>query len=173
MEFDEPARAELTHYAERPLAFLGRYIRRRGLAHAAILAAVLIAVGCAVGSQYGLKSLVDALSGPRAGAALWGAFALLVALIAGDNLFWRLAGWLANYTFVAVTVDLRADLFRHLTGHAPSYFADRMPGTLASRITATSNAVYAVENHVHLERVAALRCNRGFNRLSRDGQPAR
>src|SRR6185312_3705661 len=141
----EPAHEELTPYANRPLAFLGRYIRRRGLAHAAILAAVLIAVGCSVGSQYGLKALVDALSGPKIGAAIWGAFALLVALIVGDNLAWRLAGWLANYTFVAVTVDLRSDLFRHLTGHAPSYFADRMPGTLASRITATSNAVYAVE----------------------------
>jgi len=141
----EPAHEELTPYANRPLAFLGRYIRRRGLAHAAILAAVLIAVGCSVGSQYGLKALVDALSGPKIGAAIWGAFALLVALIVGDNLAWRLAGWLANCTFVAVTVDLRSDLFRHLTGHAPSYFADRMPGTLASRITATSNAVYAVE----------------------------
>jgi ATP-binding cassette subfamily B protein len=138
-------REELTWYAERPLAFLGRYIKRRGLAHGAILAAVLIAVGCSVGSQYGLKALVDALSGPKTGTAIWGAFAILVGLIAGDNLFWRGAGWLANYTFVAVTVDLRADLFRHLTGHAPSYFADRMPGTLASRITATSNAVYAVE----------------------------
>jgi ATP-binding cassette subfamily B protein len=141
----EAVREELTRYADRPLAFLGRYIRRRGLAHAAILAAVLIAVGCSVGSQYGLKSLVDALSGPKTGTAIWGAFAFLVALIAGDNFTWRLAGWLANYTFVAVTVDLRSDLFRHLTGHAPSYFADRMPGTLASRITATSNAVYAVE----------------------------
>jgi ATP-binding cassette, subfamily B, bacterial len=41
---------------------------------------------------------------------------------------------------------LRRDLFRHLTGHAPSYFADRMPGTLTSRVTATSNAVYTLEN---------------------------
>jgi ATP-binding cassette subfamily B protein len=141
----QPDREELTHFAERPLAFLGRYIKRRGLAHVAILAAVLIAVGCSVGSQYGLKAMVDALSGPKTGTAIWRAFAILVALIAGDNLFWRCAGWFANYTFVAITVDLRADLFRHLTGHAPSYFADRMPGTLASRITATSNAVYAVE----------------------------
>ncbi|HEY3920154.1 MAG TPA: ABC transporter ATP-binding protein [Stellaceae bacterium] len=106
---------------------------------------MLIAVGCSVGSQYGLKSLVDALSGPRINAAIWPAFALLIAFIGGDNLFWRLGGWIANYTFVGVTVDLRADLFRHLTGHAPSYFADRMPGTLASRVTATSNAVYAIE----------------------------
>ena len=37
-------------------------------------------------------------------------------------------------------------MFRHLTGHAPSYFADRLPGMLTSRITATSNAVYTVEN---------------------------
>jgi ATP-binding cassette subfamily B protein len=136
---------ELTRYADRPFAFLGRYLRRRAVAHITILAAVLFAVGCSVGSQYGLKSLVDALSGPKTGAAIWNAFALLVALIAGDNLSWRLAGWIANYTFVGVTVDLRSDLFRHLTGHAPSYFADRMPGTLASRITATSNAVYAIE----------------------------
>src|SRR5689334_1961051 len=144
MRFERP-HEELTRYADRPLAFLGRYIGRRAAAHAAILAAVLIAVGCSVAAQYGLKALVDALSGPKTGTAIWGAFALLVGLIAGDNIAWRLAGWLANYTAVAVTVDLRSDLFRHLTGHAPSYFADRIPGTLASRITATSNAVYTVE----------------------------
>src|SRR6476659_9256469 len=38
----------------------------------------------------------------------------------------------------------------HLRGRhgrfAPSYFADRLPGMLTSRITATSNAVYTVEN---------------------------
>jgi ATP-binding cassette subfamily B protein len=61
-------------------------------------------------------------------------------------LLWRLASWIASYTFVGVTGDLRRDLFRHLTGHSPSYFADRMPGTLSSRITATSNAVYQLEN---------------------------
>jgi ATP-binding cassette, subfamily B, bacterial len=138
-------RDELTRYADRPFAFLGRYLGHRWIAHTAILIAVLVAVGCSVASQYGLKSLVDALSGPKDSPAVWQAFAVLVGLIAGDNLFWRLAGWMANYTFVAVTVDLRADLFRHLTGHAPSYFADRMPGTLASRVTATANAVYAVE----------------------------
>ena len=45
-----------------------------------------------------------------------------------------------------MTGDLRPDLFRHLTGHAPSYFADRLPGVLTSRITATSNAVFTIEN---------------------------
>jgi ATP-binding cassette subfamily B protein len=36
---------------------------------------------------------------------IWGAFAVLVALIVGDNLLWRLAGWIASYTFVGVTGD--------------------------------------------------------------------
>ena len=40
---------------------------------------------------------------------------------------------------------MRRDLFRHLTGHSPSYFAERMPGTLTSRVTATSNAVFTGE----------------------------
>ena len=74
------------------------------------------------------------------------AFALLVSLIAADNLLWRVASWIASYSFVRVTGDLRSELFRHLTGHAPSYFQDRMPGTLTSRITATSNAIYTIEN---------------------------
>ena len=136
----------LSSYAERPIAFLLRYVRRRTLAHAAILAAVLGAVGCSVSTQYGVKFLVDTLSaGPR-GDAVWLAFAVLVSLIAADNLLWRLAGWIASHAFVGVTGDLRSELFRHLTGHAPSYFAERLSGTLTGRITATSNAVFAVEN---------------------------
>ena len=74
------------------------------------------------------------------------AFLLLVTLIAADNLLWRVASWIASYTFVGVTGDLRRDIFRHLTGHSPSYFSDRLPGMLSSRITATSNAVFTVEN---------------------------
>ena len=41
---------------------------------------------------------------------------------------------------------MRSDLFLHLAGHSPSYFAERLPGTLASRITATSNAIFQTEN---------------------------
>ena len=116
------------------------------MAHAGIFLAVLAAVGCSVGAQYGIKFLVDTLAGGVAAAAsVWFAFALLVALIAADNLLWRIASWFAIKTFVGVTGDVRRDLFRHLTGHAPSYFADRLPGTLTSRITATSNAVFTVE----------------------------
>jgi ATP-binding cassette subfamily B protein len=108
----------------------------------------LAAVGCSVTTQYGLKYLVDALAdAPMHGSRdVWIGFLLLICLIAADNLLWRLAGWVASFTFVRVTGDLRRDLFRHLTGHSPSYFADRLPGMLTSRVTATSNAVYTVEN---------------------------
>jgi ATP-binding cassette subfamily B protein len=138
---------DVTRYTDRPVAFLLEFVRRRSVAHAIVLAAVLAAVGCSVSTQYGIKLLVDSLAEAATWEnRVWSAFGILVALIAADNLLWRLAGWIANPTFVGVTGDLRRDLFRHLTGHAPGYFADRLPGTLASRITATSNAVFTVEN---------------------------
>jgi ATP-binding cassette, subfamily B, bacterial len=94
-----------------------------------------------------VKYLVDGLSAGQASAStVWLAFVLLISLIAADNFLWRIASWTASFTFVGVTGDLRRDIFRHLTGHAPSYFSDRLPGMLTSRITATSNAVFTVEN---------------------------
>ena len=137
--------ADLCDYAKRPLSFIFNYVRRRPFSHAVILTAVLCAVACSVGAQYGVKYLVDTLS-RGVTADVWTAFILLGSLIAADNLLWRLASWIGNYAFVAVTGDLRRDLFRHLTGHSPSYFAERLPGTLTSRVTATSNAVFTGEN---------------------------
>jgi ATP-binding cassette subfamily B protein len=137
----------LSGYANRPFAFVLRYIRRRFASHVVIFSSVVAAVACSVGTQYGVKFLVDGLSsGPTRAGSVWLAFALLVSLIAADNFLWRIAGWIASFTFVGVTGDLRRDIFRHLTGHAPSYFSDRLPGMLTSRITATSNAIFSVEN---------------------------
>jgi ATP-binding cassette, subfamily B, bacterial len=137
----------LSGYARRPFPFVLHYLRQRRAAHAVILAAVVAAVACSVGTQYGVKNLVDSLTAGQSHAgSVWLAFALLMSLIAADNLLWRVASWTASFTFVGVTGDLRRDMFRHLTGHAPSYFSDRLPGMLTSRITATSNAVFTVEN---------------------------
>jgi ATP-binding cassette, subfamily B, bacterial len=129
------------------LAFLARYIGRHRRRHIVIVLAVLGAVACSVSTQYGVKLLVDSLSTtPGYGYGPWTAFAMLVSFIVADNLLWRVATWNASYAFVDVTGDLRSDLFRHLTGHAPVYFANRLPGVLTSRITATSNAVFQIEN---------------------------
>jgi ATP-binding cassette subfamily B protein len=137
----------LSGYATRPFPFVLRYLRRRLASHVVILASVVAAVACSVGTQYGVKYLVDGLSGgPAHAGSVWLAFVFLMSLIAADNFLWRIASWTASFTFVGVTGDLRRDIFRHLTGHAPSYFSDRLPGMLTSRITATSNAVFTVEN---------------------------
>ena len=136
-----------SRWAERPVGFLLHYVFQRKISHALILGAVLMAVAASVSTQYGVKILVDALSSSsRTGEGPWRAFFLLVSLIAADNFCWRVASWIASFTFVQVTGDLRRDLFRHLTAHAQSFFADRMPGVLTSRVTATSNAAFAIEN---------------------------
>ncbi len=139
--------ADMASYASRPIAFLFSYIKRHPMAHTIILISVLTAVGCALASQYAIKHLIDVLGHGREGnTALWSAFGILVALIAADNMSWRVGGWVAGHTFVQVTGDLRRDLFRYLSGHSPNFFAEKQPGMLASRITATSNAIYIAEN---------------------------
>jgi ATP-binding cassette subfamily B protein len=137
--------SNLARYSGRPFVFVAHYLRSRLLSHSVIIGTVTAAVVCSVGTQYGVKYLVDSLASgvPH---AVWQAFLLLVSLIAADNLLWRVATWVASGAFVNVTGDLRRDLFRHLSGHAPSYFTDRLPGTLTSRITATANAVFTMEN---------------------------
>src|SRR6266576_3801135 len=138
---------QLSGYAHRPFHFVLRYLRQRRLSHLVILTTVVAAVACSVGTQYGVKYLVDSLSvGSSHADNVWLAFVILMSLIAADNFLWRIASWIASFTFVRVTGDLRRDMFRHLTGHAPSYFSERMPGMLTSRITATSNAIFTVEN---------------------------
>jgi ATP-binding cassette, subfamily B, bacterial len=129
------------------IRFLGHYVRRRILSHTVVLGAVLAAVICAVGSQYAVKNLVDVLGTQHpATYTLWSAVAVLLALVAGDNLLWRLAGWVSTYAFVAVGGDIRLDLFNHLSGQGTRYFVERLPGALAGRITAAANAAWTIES---------------------------
>jgi ATP-binding cassette subfamily B protein len=130
-----------------PLRFLMHHICRRPTGHLMVLAAVLAAVGCAIGAQYAIKNLVDTLGSPSpTNLALWVAVLLLLALVAGDQFMWRLAGWISSYVFIAVGGDLRLDLFSHLSGHSARYFADRFPGALASRISTAATSVWTIEN---------------------------
>lgn len=137
---------DLSTYEKRPAAFIFRYVQRHCLAHAFIVGAVLAAVFCSVFTQYAVKFLVDALVDPSAAQRVWTGFGFLVLMITADNLLWRLASWVGNSTFVSVSGDVRRELFQHLTGHSYAFFAKRQPGSLTSRITATSNALFAVEN---------------------------
>ncbi|ASL47138.1 ATM1-type heavy metal exporter [Burkholderia sp. AD24] len=139
----------LSRYAGRPIRLIWRYVARHKFAHAVVLFSVVAAVGCALASQYGIRNLIDALPGGRAHPQnVVRAFVVLVALILADNLFWRVAGWVSARTFVAVTGDIRREMFDYLAGHAPSFFSDKQPGVLSSRISATANAVYVLENTI-------------------------
>ena len=139
---------EMTGYQGRPIAFLARYVRLHGAAHAVIIGFVVLAVTFSTSSQYALKGLIDVVArGPAAaGNAIWTPLIILCAFIAADNFSWRVAGFVAARTFTRVTGDVRSDLFLHLAGHAPAYFADRLPGTLGGRISATANAIYLTES---------------------------
>ncbi|NYH25706.1 ABC transporter ATP-binding protein [Paraburkholderia bryophila] len=139
----------LSRYAGRPIRLIWRYVARHKFAHSVVLLSVVAAVGCALASQYGIRNLIDALASGRAHPQnVVRAFAVLVVLILADNLFWRVAGWISARTFVAVTGDIRREMFDYLAGHAPSFFSDKQPGVLSSRISATANAVYVLENTV-------------------------
>ena len=141
--------AAVTQFQNRPLAFLLHHVARHPVAHALVLGSVFLAVMFGVAVQYGLKNLIDVVSRGQhdAGAnGVWLALAGLCALIAADNLMWRVGGWTAAHVFVRVTGDVRGALFSHLGGHSPDYFSERLPGTLASRITTTSNAVFQISN---------------------------
>jgi ATP-binding cassette subfamily B protein len=144
-QLDTPLSAPVSDFERRPLRFILHAISRHKLSHIIIFISVFIAVGCSVGSQYAVKDLVDVLA-RHDKRAVWGAFFVLAGLIAADNLFWRVGGWFAARGFVAVTGDLRRYLFDHTIGHAPGYFAERRPGMLAGRISATGNAVFRIES---------------------------
>src|SRR4051812_19715253 len=80
---------DLSRLAERPLAFILRYVRRRPIAHGGILLSVMAAAGCAVSTQYGVKFMVDPLAKGQGSNDVWLAFTLLVALMTADNFMWR------------------------------------------------------------------------------------
>jgi ATP-binding cassette subfamily B protein len=127
--------------------FLGRYVRRRFFSHLVVFVAVLAAVLCNVGSQYAVKHLVDVLGAhDPPSPVLWGAVGILLGLVAGDSLLWRIAGWASTHAFVAVGGDIRLELFNHLSGQGTRYFVERFPGALAGRITAAANAAWLIEN---------------------------
>jgi ATP-binding cassette, subfamily B, bacterial len=138
----------LPHYASKgALSFLGRYVRRRFFSHLVVLIAVCAAVACSVGSQYAVKHLVDVLGSHQPPSIfLWGAVGILLGLVAGDNILWRVAGWASTHAFVAVGGDIRLELFDHLSGQGTRYFVEQFPGALAGRITAAANAAWLIES---------------------------
>jgi ATP-binding cassette, subfamily B, bacterial len=128
-------------FMQRPRDLVLHYVRRRPFHFAGLFILVVGAAGCAVAVQYGMKLLVDAMAaGDKAHAGVWAALGLFVGLIVTENALWRLGGWLGCRTIVASGVDIRLELFNHLSGHSMRYFADNLSGALGHRITQTAGA---------------------------------
>ncbi len=133
--------AHSTLLPDTPARFLWHYVGRRPWHFSGLLLLIVGAAGCAVSVQYGMKMLVDAMAtDQRSQANVWLPLGLFISLIAVENLLWRLGGWLGCRTVVASVVDIRVDLFRHLTGHPMRYFTEHFAGALGNRITALGSA---------------------------------
>lgn len=129
-------------FPTRALPFVWHCVLRRRWQFAALLVLIVGGAACAVAVQYGMRLLVDAMSaGGDDRAAVWTPFALFVGLIALESVLWRSAGWLTCRTVIATGVDIRLDLFGHLSGHPMRYFAGHLAGALGNRVTAASTAV--------------------------------
>ena len=131
----------------RPVAFLWHYICARPWHFGGLLALIIGAASCAVAVQYGMKLLVDAMAqgtADRGAANVWWPLGLFIGLIVTENVFWRLGGWLGCRTVVASVVDIRVDLFKHLTGHPMRYFTEHFAGSLGNRISAVGQAAGAI-----------------------------
>ncbi len=128
-----------------PAGFITHYLRSRPVQFVALMALVLCGSACAVGVQYGMKLLIDAMtSGARHPRAIDVALAVFVTLVAVEAVMWRLSGWLGARTTIKAGVDIRLDLFRHLSGHSMRWFQDQMGGALGHRVTATAGAFGAI-----------------------------
>jgi ATP-binding cassette subfamily B protein len=132
---------------DRPVAFLWHYVCARPWHFGGLLLLIVSAATCAVAVQYGMKLLVDAMaqgSSNRGAADVWFPLGLFISLIVIENVFWRLGGWLGCRTVVASMVDIRVDLFKHLTGHPMRYFTEHFAGSLGNRISALGQAAGAI-----------------------------
>lgn len=141
------AKPQAVQLPSRPVAFLWHYICLRPWHFGGLLALIIGAAGCAVAVQYGMKLLVDAMAqgtSDRGAANVWSPLGLFISLIVIENVFWRLGGWLGCRTVVASVVDLRVDLFKHLTGHPMRYFTEHFAGSLGNRISAVGTAAGAI-----------------------------
>jgi len=127
---------------QRPIPLLIHYVLARRWQFGVLFSTIVGASACAVAVQYGMKLIVDTMAtSDRQSAAIWFPLGLFLTLIVIENIFWRLGGWIGCRCVVATGVDVRLDLFTHLTGHAMRYFSQHLSGSLGGRINQTAQAV--------------------------------
>ena len=135
------ATAPASPIPDRALPFLLRYVRMRPGLFGTVLLVIVGGASCAVGVQYAMKMLIDAMDADnRQTAAIWMPLILFIGLIAMENIMWRLGGFFGSKAVIKTGVDLRLDLFEHLTGHPMRYFNQHFSGALGNRVTTAATA---------------------------------
>lgn len=120
----------------RPVRFLWKYVRRRRFLFGVLVVLIVAAASCSLGVQYGMKLIVDTMAeGDRSTPMIWRWLALFTTLTAVEAILWRMSGWLGCRAAVGTGVDVRLDLFRHLSGHSLAYFSQHLVGSLGNRVT--------------------------------------
>ncbi len=128
-------------------AFVAHYVRSSPMQFLALLAVVLGAAACGVGVQYGMKLLIDAMTGPTSRRlAIHVALAVFIGLVGMEGVLWRVSGWLGSRATIKAGVQIKLDLFAHLAGHSMRYFQDQLSGALGHRVSSTAGAFGAIIN---------------------------
>ncbi len=136
-----------------PLTAIGllfRYARRQLRLTGLVLLLVTGGALSAVAAQYGLKLVVDAMTGGAGGPAaprdvglVTRSLAVFLGLLALESACWRVGGFLGARAVVAVGEDIRLDLFGSVTQRSYQFFGAQASGALAARIASASTAATA------------------------------
>jgi ATP-binding cassette subfamily B protein len=136
-------------FPTRPIPFLIRFVRLRPWMHLIFLGLVVGAAACAVVVQWGMKLLVDGMAGgPEARTEVWTALTFFIVFVGAEFAMWRFAAWQGCRTIVAAGVDIRVQVFDHLSGHSQRFFGQHLIGALGSRLTGLAGAFGAITSAV-------------------------
>jgi subfamily B ATP-binding cassette protein MsbA len=128
----------------RDLLRLLAYTRPYRLRLATALASLLIASALGLAFPQLVKQLIDAAFGAGDSRRLNQIAVQLVVLFTLQAAFSFLRSYLLGYTGERIVVDLRTQLYNHLTGLPVSFFASRRVGELTSRLTSDSTVIQSV-----------------------------
>jgi ATP-binding cassette subfamily B protein len=129
--------------------FIRYYVSQRRRECLALGSAVLLASSCAIVAQFQMKLLVDNMAtGQHAANHVWIAFFIFSALIAMESGLWRISALLTCRFTIGIGVNMRLDLFNHLSGQSMRYFSENLAGALGQRITGTAGNFGALTNTV-------------------------
>jgi ATP-binding cassette, subfamily B, bacterial len=139
--------ATSTGISSNPVAFIWQHVMQLRWPFAALGGTVILAAAVGLLVQYQLKFVVDAITnGNRSSHQAWSATYSFLTLVAVESLLWRASGWLTCRTTIAAGLQMKLQLFAHLSGQSMRYFTENLAGSLGQRVTGVAGAFGALTN---------------------------